>query len=145
MPDYKEQGLLEIKERVEASKDIIGLKGFRRTPTKPTDSKYLPCVYMHEGIDIIAVNSSRNPFGFPRRRSLEVELEVIVKRDVVDMKSVFKQVRAAVFGDTPALVGGKVTIFELRTEGPTGYGLPDVVGMSLVLGMNYPELSFDLS
>lgn len=142
MADYREQALLELKARVVALKSTIGLKSFERTPSTPVDGKYLPCVYMHEGIDSVETNSSRGVFGFPRRRTLEVEFEVIVNKQEVDIKSTMRNVRSAVFGSTPALAGGKVSIQEIRTEGPTGYGLPDVAGMSLVLAMRYVEESF---
>lgn len=132
----RENGLTEIYNRIYAAKDTIGLKGFKRTPTRPIDEKYLPCVFMIEGTDEITSNSSRGSLQYPCKRSLEVILEIVTDKSV-SVKDVFRQVRSAVFSGGIVVADDNTFIQEIRTEGPTGYGLPDVVGLQFVLAMSY--------
>ncbi len=143
--DYRELGILEIEKRIRAVRTEAGLRSYRRTPSRPIDEKYLPCVYLHEGVDIIIENSNRNSHGFPRRRICEIYVETILEKEAghpTAIKDVFRKVRSSVLGSSSALVGKHVQLYELRTEGPMGYGLPDVIGMNLILGMRYFEESF---
>ncbi len=134
----RELGLLEIYNRILAKKDVIGLKGFKRSPTAPVDEKYLPCVFMLEGVDEITEHSSRKPTGYPAKRMLEVTLEIVSDRDA-DVKQLYSDVRSAVFSGGVVVADDGTFIRETRTEGPTGYGLPDVLGIRLILVLFYTD------
>lgn len=149
----REEGLIEIYERIKARRDDIGLKTFKRTPTSPVREEMLPCVFMSEDVDNVIEHSKRNKTGYPARRVLEVDLEVIAVREA-DVKSLYLAVRRAVFMDRNAawtdndpnsfnpIIAENTFINENRTEGPTGYGLPDVIGMRLVLDLVYVDKGF---
>jgi hypothetical protein len=146
--ENRELGLVEIFERVKAKKDDLGLVSFKRTPTSPIDPNKLPAVLMFENIDLIVKKSSRHKLGYPARRKLEVILEIIVntKNTSIDMKTLFRQLRLVVFTnrdeENPQLdpnVADGVFLDENRTEGPIGYGLPDVIGTKLVLDLFYTD------
>jgi hypothetical protein len=150
--DNREDSLLEIYERIKVNKDLLGLVSFRRTPTEPVDAVDMPCVFMLEGADSIIEYSSRSSVGYPVRRTLEVTLELIVsksKNGDTDIKSKLRALRRAVFAErdsdpvayNPRLLpkGRTGVINESRTEGPTGYGLPDILCMSLVLDLVYTD------
>ncbi len=134
----REAGLQEIYDRIYAAKDTLGLKGFKRTPTKAIDEKYLPCIFMIEDIDEIVDHSARSATGYPARRMLEVTLEMVTDRDT-DIKKLYTDVRSVVFDGGVVVADDNTFIRETRTEGPTGYGLPDVLGMRLVLILFYTD------
>lgn len=133
----RENGLVEIYNRVYNARVALGLKAFKRTPTAPVDVNFLPCVFMHEGVDEIVKHASRNMHGYPARRILEVMLEIITGTGY-DVKQIYRGVRSVVFGTTP-VVADDTFIREIRTEGPTGYDIPDVVGIRFVVGLTYTD------
>ena len=132
----REEGLQEIYRRIKDNKDALGLKGLKRTPTSPVDEKYLPCVFMIEDTDIILKESSRTSHGYKAQRLLEVTLEMITNKDA-DVKELYRNVRSSIFEGGVIVADNNTFIREIRTEGPTGYGLPDVLGMRLVLVLSY--------
>lgn len=139
----RENGLLEIYERIKEDRTIIGLTSFKRTPTNPIQEEDMPCLFMLEGTDNIIKHSSRANTGFPVRRALEVTLELVTIKST-DIKSMYRKLRTSVFTSrTTGVFNSRVAedafINESRTEGPTGYGLPDVLGMSLVLDLVYTD------
>ncbi len=144
----REDGLLEIYERLKANRSALGIKSFKRTPTSPATEENLPCIFMVEETDSVIEHSKRNKTGYPAKRVLEVALEIIVTRDT-DIKQLYNDIRRVVFTErdsnppvfTPILAQN-VFINENRTEGPTGYGLPDVIGMRLVLDLVYTDEAF---
>lgn len=148
--ENRELGLLEIKARIKADRVALGIESFKRTPTRPSMPEDLPCVFMLEGDDIIFKRASRNKLGYPAQRSLEVTIELVVnKKATPDIKSLFKELRKTVFKirDTdPAeyspIIADNVFINENRTEGPKGYGLPDIKAMRLVLDLIYTDGGF---
>ena len=148
--EKRELGLLEIKERIKADRVSLGITSFKRTPTRPSKSEDLPCIFMLEGIDEIIKRTSRGKLGYPYNRVLEVTLELVVDKNVTpDIKSVFNELRKTVFktrGSDPAVYGPElldgVSIFENRAEGPIGYGLPDIKVMRLILDLNYIDGGF---
>ncbi len=89
-----------------------------------------------EGVDVVIKENSRNPLGYPSRRQLEVILEIIVERGV-DIRALYTGIRSVVLSD--ATVAKNTFVMEIRTEGPSGYGLPDVSGMNLVLALTYTD------
>jgi len=135
--ERREEGLVEIYDRIYAAKEILELKGFKRTPTTAIDENLLPCIFMIEDVDEVTEISQRDRFGYPMRRRLEVVLEIVTNRDY-DIKKLYRDVRSTVLGDNP-VVADNTFIRELRTEGPTGYGLPNMLGMRLVLNMFYTD------
>jgi hypothetical protein len=101
---------------------------------------------MSEGRDNIIEHSKRNKTGYPARRVLEVDLTLIVAKGT-DIKTLYNQVRKVVFtervnGTINPILAENIFINENRTEGPTGYGLPDVVGMVLTLDLVYTDNAF---
>ena len=56
----------------------------------------------------------------------------------MDIKKLYRNVRSVVLADNP-IVADNTFIREIRTEGPNGYGLPNVIGMQLVLAMFYTD------
>lgn len=144
----REDGLTEIYERLKANRIALGLTTFKRNPTSPATELDLPCILMAEGTDMVIEHSKRNKTGYPARRVLEVALEIIASKEV-DIKQLFQDVRRVVFterGSDPVkftpVVAENTFINENRTEGPTGYGLPDVIGMVLVLDLVYTDEAF---
>ncbi len=135
--DNRENGLETIYNRIYAGREELGLKAFKRSPTKPIDEKYIPCVFMIEDVDEVTEISSRGKLGYPMRRQLEVVLEIVTDRSY-DIKKLYREVRSVVLAGDP-VVADNTFIREIRTEGPTGYGLPDVLGMRLVLAMFYTD------
>lgn len=134
----REQGLNEVYQRVKEQRITLGLKAFKRTPTTPIDDKYLPAIFMDEGIDEVTVSSERNPTGYPMRRVLEIIIELVVLKSETDIKQLYIDVRKAVFNGG-VVVADNTIIKEIRTEGPNGYGLPNIVGMRLVLALSYTD------
>ena len=147
--DNREDSLLELYERIKANRVDLGLNSFKRTPTNPIDSDEMSCVIMMEGIDNVIGHSSRNNSGYPVRRLLEVTLEIITAENHTDTKALLRNLRRVVFTERdtdPPIYNAKLLpnnrtgfIQENRTEGPTGYGLPGVLGMSLVLDLVYTD------
>ena len=146
--DNREDALLEIYERIKAKRTSLGLTSFKRTPTEPIVAKDMPCVFMLEGPDNIIEYSARDSMGYPVRRTLEVTLELVTSKDV-NIKTKLRDLRKAVFAErdtdpfvyNPRLVPKGQTGFiqENRTEGPSGYGLQDIIGMSIVFDLIYTD------
>lgn len=143
--DNREEGLVEIYERIKAKKDDIGLLAFRRTPTKPLDPNQVPLGIMLEDVDTPVKPSDRTTAGYPARRVLEVNLELICNERDHDIKSVYKEFRKAVFMDRGMFekvnvkVADGVFINENRCEGPYPYGIPNLLGMRLILNLIYTD------
>ena len=144
----REEALQEIYERLKANRTVLGLTTFKRTPTEPVREEDLPCIFMSEGTDTILDHSKRTSHGYPARRALEVIIELITDRDT-DIRQLFLNVRSIIFteiGTNPPkynpILGANIFINENRTEGPMGYGLPDVLGMRLILDLVYTDKGF---
>jgi hypothetical protein len=145
--DNREAGLTELYERLRESRDALGLKSFIRTPTKPVVESQMPSVVMSEGSDIVTTHSQRYPHGFPARRVLEVAFEVITRSDA-DIKALHRAVRLVLFCERGSskinpIIAEDTFINEKFTEGPIGYGLPNIVGMRLILDLIYTDKGFD--
>lgn len=135
--ERRETALEVIYQRVKAQRETLGLKGFERTPTKPIGEYALPCIFMAEDVDEPVTVNSRSPEGYPMRRKLEVVLEIAAERSY-NIKQLYRDVRKVVFTGG-VNVADDSFIREIRTEGPTGYGLPDVIGMRFVLALSYTD------
>jgi len=132
-----------IFDRIKANKDDIGLKTFRRTPTDRAKIEDMPICFMLYGTDEIIKRSSRTSSrSVGNTRSVEIILELIAHKSD-DVQQIFEKVRDAVLVDPYPLkdVNGKIDqttfMIEDRTEGPVGYGLPDVEAMIFVINLVY--------
>lgn len=141
----RELGLLEIYDRIKDRRVAIGVSTFKRTPTEPIQNSDMPCIFMLEGIDNVIKQTSRSNTGYPVRRVLEVILELVTTKDT-DIKSIYRLMRQAVFsiiGTSPPIYDSKIAdnvfIVENQSEGPVGYGLPDILAMRLVLDLVYTD------
>jgi hypothetical protein len=108
--------------------------------------KDLPCIIMMEDVDSILKKSSRSTTGYPARRLAEIPIEIVTER-TTDIKQLYLKVRKVIFTDRntleySSLLARDVFINENRTEGPTGYGLPDILGMRLILDLIYTDEGF---
>lgn len=146
--ENRESALIEIYERLKENKTSIGIKTFKRIPTNAITENDLPCVFMFEEVDNIIEHSKRNRTGYPARRVLEVALEIVVSTNY-DIKQFYNNIRRAVFAkrgtdmtEFDSVLATNTFISENRTEGPNGYGLPDVIGMRLVLDLVYTDNGF---
>lgn len=136
----------EIFNRIKAKKEEIGLKTFKKIPTDQAKQEEMPVCFMLYGPDNIIKRSSRTASasrkGQGNTRSVEVILELVANKsdDVLD---IYRKVRAAVLVDIYPLkdVAGNpdptTFMIEDRTEGPVGYGLPDVEAMIFVINLVY--------
>ena len=143
MSDNRELGLLEIYERIKTNRSALGINTFKRTPTRPVQESDLTCVLMIEGNDIIVKKSSRSTTGYPASRLLEVTIEVIAKKEI-DVRTITRNLRSVIFtdritGNPSSIIAKNVFINENRTEGPMGFGMPNVVGIRLVLDLVYTD------
>ena len=143
MSDNRELGLLEIYERIKTNRSALGINTFKRIPTRPVQESDLTCVLMIEGNDIIVKKSSRSTTGYPASRLLEVTIEVIAKKEI-DVRTITRNLRSVIFtdritGNPSSIIAKNVFINENRTEGPMGFGMPNVVGIRLVLDLVYTD------
>lgn len=130
----REDALVEIEKRCYDNRVEIAVNTFKRAPTRPIDSYAYPAIFMYEGDDELVQASQRDALGYPAKRLLEVTLEIITD-ETTDIKAKYRKVRNAVLSNP--VVAPTATIKEIRTEGPVGFGLPDVLGMRLVLALSY--------
>lgn len=148
--DYREQALTEIANRIKRDRDVLELKTFRWNNNNTSDKEEVPIVYMFEGDDKIINHSNRNKIGYPARRELEVEMEIVVKKDKTLLKSIYKKLRRAIFcerEDSENLIIWKPNnvvakncfIVEKRIKGPGTYEIPELIGIKMTLGLSYTD------
>jgi len=133
----REDAIVAVVQRLTDARVSLGLQKLKRSPTTPINKDHLPCIFIVEDVDEIIKHSTRGVLGYPCRRVLEIVLEIITDNSY-DIKNLYRQVRSTVLANNP-VVADDSFIRELRTEGPTGYGLPDVLGMKLVLALTYTD------
>jgi hypothetical protein len=135
----------EIYKRIKDNRVAIGLKTFRETPTDQAKVEDMPVCFMLYGTDSIIKRSARSASrikGQGNTRSVEVILELVAKK-ADSVQTIFEKVRDKVLADIHPIkdVSGNIdmTTFmvEDRTEGPVGYGLPDVEAMVFVINLVY--------
>lgn len=134
--ENREAGLQVLYNRIKNQRDILGIKTFRRAPTIPVEQKDLLCVFMSEGIDRIVKSATKNWLGYPARRELEIIFELI-NLDTFDIRAFYDQFRRVALSS--AKLSGDCIVREIRSNGPSSYGTPNVVGMQLVLSMTYTD------
>ena len=132
----REEGLVEIYNRIKAARVELGIVQFRRSPTTTLDK--VPMCIMLEDVDEIIKRPSRGQVAYPVLRNVDIILELAVNEDVTDIRSLVLDLRRVVFAGG-ITVAEKTIIEELRLEGPFGYGVPDILGMRLILGMVYTD------
>ena len=134
--ENREAGLQVLYNRIKDERTSLGIKTFRRTPSTPVEEKHLLCVFMSEGIDRIAQPSTRNWLGYPARRELEIIFEMIAV-DTFDIRDFFTRFRTVVLSS--ATLTSDCIVREVRALGPQGYGMPNVIGLQLILSMSYTD------
>ena len=144
--DNREVGLSVIKNRIINDKDTLNVKSIWRNSNEPIDKSMLNAVYIFEGEDSIIKHANNNFLGYPARRLLEVEIELVttIDRDGKGIKTFYQNLRRAVLCDkiddiyTPnPILADDVIIRELRTYGAHPYSTPGLIGMKMVLGLQY--------
>ena len=134
--ELREIGLEVLYQRVKIARRSLGIKTFKRSPTRPVQEDDLLCIFMSEGSDKIVTPNSRNYLGYPARRELEVVFELINVYSF-DMRAFYSRFRRVVLSD--AILSEGVFVREVRANGPMGYNTPNVSGMQLVLSMTYTD------
>ena len=149
MSDIKEQSIVEIENRILNAKSLIGLKAFYRNNDILISKENVPCVKLIEGNDEIKEYSSRGNAGYPARRLLEIDVQII-SIDQNDrgasIKNLFLIVRRAIFCvkvdgayvPTPSLARNSY-IREIRSVGPLPYETQGLIGIVLTIGLNYVD------
>jgi len=148
MTDYRELGITEVKNRIIRDKDVLGVNSIWRNSNSPIDKLELNAIYIIEGKDIITEHASRSFLGYPARRMLELEIEMIAKndRDGKAIKTLYQLTRKAILCDlvddvyVPNPVVAENTIIrELRTYGPNLYQVPELIGIKMILSLLYMD------
>lgn len=130
--------LAALIERVKANRVLLNIKTFKHNPTTAFTAADLPGIFMYEGVDHIVKASGSTQLGYPAIRECEVTLEIITDNRY-DALTMFRAVRSTILNEnSPRLVEGS-SMREKYSEGPNGYGVPDVLGMRLVLGLTYMD------
>jgi len=155
MEDFRTKSLLEIKRRIVRDKELLELVSFNWNTNSPISKTTVPSIYMFEGRDVIEKYHQGNKLGYPARRHLEVNIEVVAKsdRNAAGIKTLLQKVKRTVFCDregegdsivwTPnPTVAQNSFIRELRTKGPGTYEVPELVGIKLVVGLWYIDNGF---
>lgn len=152
MTDYRTEALEEIKSRFVRDRELLGLKTFNWNSNSPINKLSVPSVYMFEGRDVIEKYNQGNILGYPARRHLEINIEIVTKNNenASDVKELLKLVRRTVFCEKDdsgedtiwtinAVVAKNAFIRELRIKGPGLYDVPELVGIKLVIGLWYTD------
>jgi hypothetical protein len=134
----------EIYNRIKTNRVAIGLKSFKKVATTQAKIEEAPICFMSYGEDAIIKRSSRSISPFGCTRSLEIFLEFVCHEDV-NIEEICAKIRTYVLSDPNPIysltgVVDKTTyMMEDRTEGPKGYGLPEVQAMILVIILVYVD------
>lgn len=150
--DYRTESLNEIARRIKRDRDILDLKSFKWNSNDPINKINTPAIYMFEGRDTVKEFASKNGLGYPCKRHLEINIEIISKNDknAKTIKELFQKTRRTIFCErvdtdfgiewNPNILVAKSSfIKELRTKGPNVYEIPELVGIKLVLGLWYVD------
>lgn len=132
----REDSIVEVERRIKEAREALGLTTCKRVPTSAITSAHCPAVLLVEGEDVILKKSSRGVQIYPARRNLELILEIITLIGY-DVKKLYRDVRSIVFVNP--VVADNCIIEEIRTEGPSGYDLPDIKGMRMVISLTYTD------
>ena len=153
MIDRRENAIVEIENRILRDRQILNFKNFHRNFNDPSifNSENMPGIYILEGDDIVKKHAERDVFGYPMWRLLELEIEIIVKIERDKGKSIkdfTKMVKKSIFCEkeneiyiAKNLETDNTFIREIKTIGPNIYNVPDLIGMKIIIGLNYMEQS----
>jgi hypothetical protein len=140
-------GCIGVYERIKAARTEIGLKSFVEVPTSQAKVEQMPICFMNYGIDDIIKRSSRTVTptrkGEENTRSLEIIFQIVAPKGTTI--GIFRKLRKEIFKDIYPLLKEDLTIdtsvyiFEERSEGPYGYGIPDVEFFVFVVKLVYPD------
>ena len=138
--ENRQEALNAIKLSITNAKNDIGLNTFRWAEDNTTiKADELPCIFLGVGDDPITGYSNRGYLGYPATRMAQVIVELVVESGT-DIKTMFKKLRKAILENYQT--SETSAIRELRTIGPTGYNVPGVKGVSLILGLRYIDEGF---
>lgn len=155
--DYREEALVIIKERLKRDRDVLGIVSIERNSNTPISKTNVPAIYIFEGRDIITKYQNKTPLGYPVIRNLEINIEIVAKRDRESkgIKDLLKKIRKSIFCERTGEDGsyvyipshilvdkGYAIIKELRVKGPGTYEVPELVGIKLVIGLQYTDFGF---
>ena len=140
----------EVYKRIKDSRKLIGLKSFKKLTTVRAKIEEAPICFMSYGSDNIIKRSSRTSAisrpGEGSTRSLEIFLELVCPSNI-DIEEICAKIRKVILADPHPIqnTDGKkdktTFLLEDRTEGPTGYGIPEVTAMILVITVIYIDES----
>ena len=140
--------LAEIKKRIKDQRTTLagGVKSFHTNVQRALREDELPAICLSEGVDEITKRAARNKRGLPCERSVELVVDLVdftntgrdIRKSIIDIREVILEDIHPVLeaNGTPDF---STSLSELRIEGPFGYGLQDVEGIRLVLGLNYVD------
>ncbi len=131
----KKTALTAIFQSIKDARTAIGIKTFRWAAEDVTiKQEELPCVFIGVGTDSISQYGNRDYLGYPATRMAQVIIELVVA-DGTDIDTMIQSLRKTVLTNYKIADGS--IIRELSVVGPTGYNLPGIKGMSLILGLRY--------
>ena len=134
--EKRESTLVEMKARIVAVHDDIGLVTVKRVPTSQITEKDIPAVLFLEGNDEIIKQATNVWNGYPKLRTVQVIAEVWTKRGAIDVKQLYMRVRDAIMV-TPY---EGVVLVETGSYGPFNNGVPGVLGMQLIMALTYIDV-----
>ena len=134
----REQGLLEIRNRLKSLMQSYPLKYFKRSPTRTITQDDVPALLILEGEDIIIKRSSKNYLGYPLQRALEIIVEIWDFTEDSDVKQLREEVLKEALENNGILAEG-IIVREKKTIGPFNLNVPDVLAMQIVFEMVYRD------
>ena len=134
--ELRELSIVEVEKRIKDARTALGLTTCKRVPTSAITASHCPAVLIIEGEDNVVKKASRGNSIYPARRNLELVLEIITILGY-DIKKLYRDVRSVVLQNP--VVADNCFIEEIRTEGPSGYDLPDIQGMRFILSLTYTD------
>jgi len=150
----REVALQTLFDRLLRDRNDLNLKALKWNSNDPISKDMVPSIYMYEELDEITARKSRDSLGYPVARRLEVELEIVTTNDKHSkaVKDLYLLVRRTVFCEknltgaytiNPVLAPGS-TVRELRAKGPGLYDVPELVGIKMVLEIQYIDNGIEL-
>ena len=148
MVDTRENSLVAIENRIINNKIEIGLKAFYINSNILISKDNVPAIKIIEGNDNVKSDSKRGSSNYSTKRQLEIDVQVINK-DINDkgksIKNLFSIVKRSIFyvknDENIYVYSNNLTnssfINEIRTIGPLSYEASGLIGMVLVVGLNY--------
>jgi len=141
--EQRELGTNEIIDRLNGLINSFSLKDVILLPSVKVTRDDMPCLLVHLGEDVIFKRSSRNEIGYSLQASAWRTLTVIVEcweLSRLNVLTLYKEARKAVLKDKNGVLINKVTVKEVKADGPFyAAEIDGAYGMRLYLSMNYPD------